>query len=52
VGASHRHPDPDKRGGVLKGVGLARGLSVARGEVISTRPEFAQTRIERRRDHH
>jgi bifunctional N-acetylglucosamine-1-phosphate-uridyltransferase/glucosamine-1-phosphate-acetyltransferase GlmU-like protein len=52
AGASYRHPDPDERGGVLKGVGMARGLTVARGEVVSTRPEFAQARIERQRDHH
>ena len=34
AGGSHREPDPDRRGGVLKGSGRARGLSVGAGMVI------------------
>ncbi|SMH39748.1 hypothetical protein [Azospirillum agricola] len=33
-GGSHREPDPDRRGGVLKGGGVARGLTVPTGMVI------------------
>ncbi len=31
AGGSWREPDPDRRGGVLKGVGVARGLAVPSG---------------------
>jgi hypothetical protein len=34
AGGSFEEPDPDARGAVLKGVGRARGLTLARGEVI------------------
>lgn len=34
AGGSHRDPDPDRRGGVLKGSGVARGLTVPTGMVI------------------
>lgn len=34
AGGTHDEPDPDRRGGVLKGQGRARGLTIARGEVI------------------
>lgn len=34
AGGSHRDPDPDRRGGVLKGSGVARGLTVPVGMVI------------------
>lgn len=33
-GGSFADPDPHRRGGVLKGVGRARGLAVGRGRVI------------------
>ena len=33
-GASFTDPDPDARGAVLKGSGIARGLTLKRGEVI------------------
>ncbi|HEY8381953.1 MAG TPA: hypothetical protein VIL09_07385 [Microvirga sp.] len=33
-GGCHRDPDPDARGGVLKGAGRARGLHIPRGRVI------------------
>jgi acetyltransferase-like isoleucine patch superfamily enzyme len=34
AGGSFEEPDPDARGAVLKGVGRARGLKLARGQVI------------------
>jgi hypothetical protein len=52
AGGDHREPDPDLRGGVLKGVGLARQVRVGRGEVISTRTTFQQGAIERQAAHH
>lgn len=33
-GGTHRDPDPDRRGGVLKGSGVARGIEVPAGMVI------------------
>jgi hypothetical protein len=51
-GASYAHPDPDQRGGVLKGAGLARNLLVGRGEVINGRFNFTQDAVERQRVYH
>ena len=34
AGGSHRTPDPDTRGAVLKGTGRARGFTLAQGQVI------------------
>ena len=34
AGGSFREPDPDLRGGVLKGFGVARGLTVPQGQVV------------------
>jgi carbonic anhydrase/acetyltransferase-like protein (isoleucine patch superfamily) len=33
-GATYRDPDPDLRGGVLKGSGVARGIEIPQGHVI------------------
>jgi hypothetical protein len=44
--------EPDERGGVLKGVGMADGVRVGRGEVISQRPSFDPGRIERQSAYH
>jgi carbonic anhydrase/acetyltransferase-like protein (isoleucine patch superfamily) len=41
-GGSHREPDPDKRGGVLKGCGVARHLEIAAGMVIQAFGDFGQ----------
>lgn len=41
-GAPHSDSDPAARGGVLKGVGRARGLVVGRGEVILGEGRFDQ----------
>lgn len=42
AGGSFREPDPDKRGGVLKGCGVARGLDVPAGMVIQAFGIFAE----------
>ncbi|MBY6263478.1 hypothetical protein EI613_16385 [Azospirillum sp. 412522] len=42
AGGSHRSPDPDRRGGVLKGSGVARGLTVPAGMVIQAFGLFAE----------
>jgi hypothetical protein len=34
AGGSHRDPESDRRGAVLKGTGRARGLTLGRGQVI------------------
>jgi hypothetical protein len=51
-GASYTHSDPDQRGGVLKGAGLARNLRVGQGEVINGRFNFTQAAVERQRVYH
>ena len=40
-GGCYRSADPDRRGGVLKGSGVARGLDVPRGHVIQAFGLFA-----------
>lgn len=45
-------PDPDERGALLKGAGLARGISLARGEVVSRQPSFGDAVVERQAHHH
>jgi len=45
-------PDPDERGALLKGVGQARGISLARGEVVSCQPSFGTADIERQVRYH
>jgi acetyltransferase-like isoleucine patch superfamily enzyme len=42
AGGSFAEPDPDRRGGVLKGSGPARGLDVPQGRVIASHGPFAQ----------
>jgi hypothetical protein len=48
----HDWPDPDGRGAVLKGAGLADGIALERGEVRSCRPSFADAPTERQSAHH
>lgn len=52
AGETFEHPDPDLRGGVLKGFGQARGLRLNQGEVINGRGDFAQSAIERQTVYH
>jgi bifunctional N-acetylglucosamine-1-phosphate-uridyltransferase/glucosamine-1-phosphate-acetyltransferase GlmU-like protein len=48
----HRWPNPDERGAVLKGAGLAEGISLKQGEVRSARPSFSDVPTERQAAHH
>jgi len=41
-GGTHRHLEPDERGGVLKGSGVARGIAVPQGHVIQAFGLFAE----------
>jgi hypothetical protein len=41
-GDTYRDPDPDRRGGVLKGSGVARGITVPQGQVIQAFGLFAE----------
>jgi hypothetical protein len=41
-GGTWRDPDPDRRGGVLKGSGVARGLHVPQGRVVEAFGSFAE----------
>ncbi len=51
-GGSHREPDPDRRAGLLKGTGVARGLTVRVGHVIVGHGGFRQADEEPQRIHH
>ncbi|HWL67957.1 MAG TPA: hypothetical protein VNS22_06180 [Geminicoccus sp.] len=51
-GRSFAEPDPDLRGGVLKGHGTARGLRVAAGEVLLGEGSFLQEKLQRQTDFH
>ncbi|HEY3003588.1 MAG TPA: hypothetical protein VGJ44_14675 [Kribbellaceae bacterium] len=39
-------PEPDERGAVLKGSGLARGIELERGQVLNLTPSFADAPVE------
>jgi NDP-sugar pyrophosphorylase family protein len=41
-GGSHRHPEPDQRGAVLKGSGVARGIEIEQGHVIQAFGLFSE----------
>lgn len=51
-GESYHNPNPDLRGGLLKGFGLARNLKVKQGEVINGKGSFEQVNIERQAGYH
>jgi hypothetical protein len=42
AGGSYRDPEPDRRGGVLKGSGVARAIEVPQGHVIQAFGLFAE----------
>ena len=46
-GGTYREPDPDRRGGVLKGSGVARHIEVPQGHVIQSFDVFAEAPIRR-----
>jgi hypothetical protein len=51
-GQDWSHPDPDQRGAVLKGHGLARGLRLSAGEVVNGIGDFSQAPVERQATYH
>lgn len=52
AGGSHADPDPDLRGGVLKGAGVARGLHVPQGGVIQAFGVFDAALLRRQVEFH
>lgn len=52
AGGSHAEADPDLRGGVLKGAGVARGLHVPRGGVIQAFGIFDASLLRRQVEFH
>ena len=55
-GGDHAAPDPDDRGGVIKGTGRVHGARVGVGEVIGVgaggRPDTSEHVVDRQRAHH
>lgn len=51
-GGDHREPDPDHRGGVVKGVGPVRGVRVGTGEVVVGGGASGRPAVERQRTYH
>jgi acetyltransferase-like isoleucine patch superfamily enzyme len=51
-GGSHREPDPDLRGAVLKGRGRATGIVLGRGQVINGDGDFAASPVEEQSVYH
>ncbi|MEU6231909.1 hypothetical protein [Kitasatospora sp. NPDC047058] len=52
AGRPASHPDPDTRGGVLKGFGRAQGIRVGVGEVVNGNGDFRDAPVERQRAYH
>ncbi|QRM31454.1 hypothetical protein [Microvirga sp. VF16] len=46
-GGTYRDPEPDERGGVLKGSGVARGIEVPQGHVIQAFGPFTDAVMQR-----
>lgn len=51
-GESYSTPDPDTRGAVLKGFGVARGITLQRGEVVNGMGDFKKAMIEKQSFYH
>ncbi|WP_239070713.1 MULTISPECIES: hypothetical protein [unclassified Streptomyces] len=51
-GATHAHPNPDRRGAVLKGFGRAQDIRLGVGEVINGAGDFGSAPVERQRVYH
>lgn len=51
-GGNFTEPDPDKRASVLKGFGLARGISLEVGQVVNGAGNFADAPVEWQRAYH
>jgi hypothetical protein len=51
-GGTFTEPDPDKRASVLKGFGLARGITLEVGQVVNGAGNFAEAPVEWQRAYH
>ncbi len=51
-GKDYMFSDPDERGAVLKGTGLARGMLVSRGKVINAYGNFQDAHVENQSKYH
>jgi serine acetyltransferase len=51
-GTSFTHPDPDLRGAVLKGMGLARNLTLTAGQVVNGLGDFSKAPVEQQSFYH
>jgi len=51
-GSTYQVPDPNERGAVLKGFGIARNLTLEKGLVINGAGDFASSPTEWQRDYH
>jgi hypothetical protein len=51
-GGTFQTPDPDERAAVLKGFGLARGITLEKGQVVNGSGNFASRPIEWQHDYH
>lgn len=51
-GEDFTHPDPDRRGSVLKGTGLARNVTLGKGEVVNGLGDFNLAPVERQSKYH
>ncbi|MFE4617387.1 hypothetical protein ACFRJ7_14910 [Streptomyces sp. NPDC056747] len=52
AGDDFEGPDPDTRGAVLKGFGLARGIWLEAGDVVNGSGDFAAAPVERQLSYH
>jgi len=51
-GGDFSEPDPDKRAAVLKGFGIARGITLEAGQVINGAGNFSDANVEWQRSYH
>jgi len=51
-GGTFQEPDPDKRGAVLKGFGLARNIALEAGQVVNGAGDFADSPVEQQSAYH
>lgn len=52
AGGTFQTPDPDERAAVLKGFGLARGITLEKGQVVNGSGNFAERPVEWQHDYH
>lgn len=51
-GLPYTHPEPDERGGVIKGFGVARNLTIKQGQVINGSGVFLEEDIKKQSFYH